>query len=307
MQSSLLGTADAKAGPGLPQSAHHLWRQQALQRPSQRVRSPADHTLHSFIRLRSSAAGWQPRRRQTRAAASGDSDSGALPPLPAAVIEELRKQPIRKPAFYKGLERPIGAFGAEWHPLFALLIFFLGFFNHITFDSFTLFKAFAIFQIVNSAVSILFNDDSFDKISTVVAPAVLAIWVVQPSLDPGNIALSILGTYLCKELKVLPFWPLTLSLFAALYLGIGNEWITTAYVLLNSVGLVKARREDPEFRKTKAPLLAVPVLAVSAFVAWKGILPLWTTSLGLGEVARSTYALVDRLRREDVLRSRDSA
>lgn len=93
---------------------------------------------------RSPAVGSHPRRRQIQSAASGESDSGTLPPLPAAVTEELKKQPIRKPAFYKGLERPIGAFGAEWHPLFALLIFFLGFFNHLTFDSFTLFKVSAV-------------------------------------------------------------------------------------------------------------------------------------------------------------------
>jgi hypothetical protein len=45
----------------------------------------------------------------------------------------------------------------------------------------------------------------------------------------------------------------------------------------------------------QANLLTIPVLAVSAFVATRGLIPLWTTSLGLGEVARSTYALLHRL------------
>ena len=29
-------------------------------------------------------------------------------------------------------------------------------------------------------------------------------------------------------LQVVPFWPMTLSLFAALYRGVGNEWITVS-------------------------------------------------------------------------------
>jgi hypothetical protein len=103
------------------------------------------------------------------------------------------------------------------------------------------------------------------QISSVVAPAVLAIWVMQPSLDPGDVTLGILGTYLCHELKVrfaavsvihclpphytlqpgkhssldhhpdvqvVPFWPMVLSLFAALYLGNGNEWITVSATVL---------------------------------------------------------------------------
>ena len=97
-----------------------------------------------------------------------------------------------------------------------------------------------------------------------------------------------------------------------------------AYCLLSINGLWKAREADPGFKEHKvspcttalsclnmparprcwpmtrcyalqANLLTLPVLAVSAFVASRGLIPLWTTALGLGEVARSTYALLHRL------------
>jgi hypothetical protein len=236
----------------------------------------------------------------------------ARPPAPsrrrgaaaAAGVRESVSAQVPKPALYEGLERPIGAPGSELHPSFALLIFGANCLWHLNPDSFTLFKAFAVFQILNSATAIFFNDTGFDKIATVVAPAVLAIWVMSPSLDPGNVALSILGTYLSRELKVVPFWPTALSLAAALYIGYGNEWITLAYALLNVVGLVTAWRQDEQLTQSKAPLVAVPVVFVSAVVLWKGITPLWAVSLGLGEVVRSTYGLLHRLKQSrDVAQS----
>ena len=40
------------------------------------------------------------------------------------------------------------------------------------------------------------------QMSSVVVPAVLAMAVVQPGVDPGNVTLGILGTYLSYEQKV---------------------------------------------------------------------------------------------------------
>jgi hypothetical protein len=51
---------------------------------------------------------------------------------------------VPKASFFDGLERPIGATGQEWHPLLALAIFALGYFNHVTLNSATLFKVTAV-------------------------------------------------------------------------------------------------------------------------------------------------------------------
>jgi len=58
----------------------------------------------------------------------------------AGVTRESFGSRVPKPAFYEGLDRPIGAPGSELHPSFALLIFGIVSLGHLHPDSFTLFK-----------------------------------------------------------------------------------------------------------------------------------------------------------------------
>lgn len=82
------------------------------------------------------------RRPHARIARPTAESSGASSSAVGAAGSDAPKVP--KTAFFDGLERPIGATGQEWHPLLALAIFALGYFNHLTLNSSTLFKVTAV-------------------------------------------------------------------------------------------------------------------------------------------------------------------
>jgi hypothetical protein len=177
--------------------------------------------------------------------------------------------------------------------VFALAAFAAQYFNQFTVDISFLLKAFAVFSLVNAAAAVVFNESAYDKVGTIMAPAVLASRVVLHQVDTLTLVVGAVGWFLSYELPGLPFYGWIATLAAAIYYGYGTQWVVAAYAFGTLARMLNGLDNASD---KKMPVVSVPVLAVSAFAWFQGYKSLWVCSLAVGEVARSFYTLARRVK-----------
>jgi hypothetical protein len=194
---------------------------------------------------------------------------------------------------FQGLDQGDGAPGSDYTSLFALAAFAASYFDQIHINVPFLLKAFAWYTLLNAASALIFQQGNFDKIGTVVAPAVLAASITLKQYDAFTITVGLIGWYLARELKGLPFWGWVSTLVAALYFSYGTHWVVGAYAFATLTRLLDGLENN------NVPVVSVPILAVSVFAVLKEYKSLWVVCLALGEVTRSFYNLAKSVKDEE--------
>ncbi|CAK0737986.1 hypothetical protein CVIRNUC_000977 [Coccomyxa viridis] len=129
-----------------------------------------------------------------------------------------------------------------------------------------LIKVFASYTLLNALVNLITRRGFGEKVSQIIAPAVLAVYALNLSrISVMDTATLLFGYFLAEKLEPPSlFWGFIATLVAAVYYGYGSLWYASA-VALASVGKMYRANEDGR----ALPVLLLAPVAASAWAIYK--------------------------------------
>lgn len=182
----------------------------------------------------------------------------------------------------------------DYAPLISVVGFVAVWFNKLQIDRVKLLHGLAILTLFNIAVNLLTEKGVGDGISNVVAPATLAVAVLNlRRVSYLDAATAFFGYYLSRSLESLtglPFYVYLATLAAALYTGYGTLWYVGAFGVAAAGKLYKSTsNKDP------LPVIVIPGVVAAAFAIYKEAHFPLALCLYLGQVVWSGLKSVDAL------------
>ncbi|KAK9813625.1 hypothetical protein WJX73_000654 [Symbiochloris irregularis] len=178
---------------------------------------------------------------------------------------------------------------ADWSHLLAVVGFVAYWYNKLTVDRMLLLKTLAYLQIFVSVTNLITRYGTLDRVTTVIAPAVLAVFVLNFQISFLDAATALFGYYLAEQIEG-PFilWAATLA--AALYYGYGTLWYTVAFGVVALVKFLRSIRGE-----NRVPLLSLPVVAASIWAVYTERHFVWTLLLYIAQAAWSGFSTVEKV------------
>jgi hypothetical protein len=154
-------------------------------------------------------------------------------------------------------------------------------YNKVSLNAPQLLKTIAWYQIFVAGIALLFRRAELDNLSSVVAPAILAVYSLNlAQISYMDAAVALFGYYISERLEG-PFWAWIATLAGAIYAGYPSHWYVAA------IGLVAATRLVRGGQDNRIPVLTVPTLAAVAYSFWKDLTPTFTIALMIGQIVAS--------------------
>lgn len=169
----------------------------------------------------------------------------------------------------------------DYAPLLGIFGLVAYVYNRATLNAPQLLKFVAWYQVLVAAIALLFRRCELDNLSSVVAPAILAVYSLNlQQVTYMDAAIAMFGYYICERLEG-PFWVWVATLAAAIYAGYPSQWYVAAFGLMAATRLVRGGQNN------RVPILAAPTLLGVAYAFWKDLTAPFTIALMIGQIVAS--------------------
>lgn len=170
----------------------------------------------------------------------------------------------------------------DYAPVLGILGLVMWHFNRMSLNAPLLLKTIAFYQLAVAGTALIFRRAELDNMASVVAPAVLAVAVININhVTYMDAAIALFGYYLAEHLEG-PFWLWIGSLAAAIYAGYPSQWFVAATALAAGLRLVRNVQN-----KDVLPILTVPTVLAAVWAFWKEVTPQFTIALIIGSIVAS--------------------
>ncbi|CAL5224011.1 g6630 [Coccomyxa viridis] len=168
--------------------------------------------------------------------------------------------------------------GTDYSGILAVVGYAAVHFGKAHVDRGLLIKAFASYTLLNALVNLVTRRGFGEKVSHIIAPAVLAVYALNLSrISVMDTATLLFGYFLAEKLEPPSlFWGFIATLVAAVYYGYGTLWYAVAVALASATKMYRANEDG----RALPVLLLAPIVA-SGWAIYKEQHVLWALLLFL--------------------------